>query len=455
MSACATTGASTTRRPDSGALEALLVPWFEPGCPIAVAYSGGRDSAALLHAACAVARARGVPLHALHVHHGLSVHADQWCALARSQCERWGVGFHAVKVRVTGSTGEGVEAEARRLRYEALARMAREADCSRVLLAHHADDQAETLLLQALRGTGLAGVAAMPLRLSRDGIDWLRPWLRVRRERLALHVLDHEVPFVEDASNADERHARNRLRHGVLPGLEAAFPGAVEALGEVASNAQEALECLRDLAEQDLGVLRVAGAAGGMGLDVTRWYALSSARRSLALRTWLAAELRVPAPRTLVQRLLRELHPDGPCSRWPAPGGRFLACYRNVLQCGPVHVMVDGEAAEHAVLTSAPNGAGTVVMVPSPVGVPKTGLASLNWRARAGGEQFQLHRGGVPRSLKKCFQTAGVPAWLREVPLLYAGDRLLFVPALGVDARYLQDEGAALVALRWRPGQPG
>lgn len=459
MSACVATGASTTRRPDTDPLLASLDPWLSPGQPVAVACSGGLDSLSLLDATREVAVRRGVPLVALHVHHGLSAHADQWAAFVASVCASWDIECHAAKVRVSGATGEGIEAEARRLRYAALTRLAHAAGCARVLLAHHAQDQAETLLLQALRGAGVTGLAAMPTCAVRHHIEWVRPWLTVRREAIADWAQARGLGFVEDDSNRDQRYARNRLRHGPLAALETAFPGAVEALGHVASQAQEALECLEALAHQDLAVLRVAATGDKPeGLDVQQWCALSPARRSLALRTWLMSQTGRPAERSLVLRVLAELQPDGQARRWPLQRGRQLTCYRGVLRCGPAAGLAQVTVAEHpagvegATLCAIP-GRGVVAVQPACPGVPRHLLQALSWRPREGGEQFQWRPGGVPRSLKKCFQAAGVPAWERDVPLLYAGDRLLLVPSLGVDARWWCDDGEDLVMLRWVPLQ--
>lgn len=418
---------------------------------MAVAFSGGRDSTALLHVARGIAATLGVRLHALHVHHGLSPDADAWQEHARACCAAWQIEFSAARVRVQGLHGEGIEAEARRLRYQALASLARSAGCHRVLLAHHADDQAETVLLQALRGAGLAGLAAMPVAIERDGIEWVRPWLTVRREVLARHVRREGLSFIEDESNQDVRHARNRLRHGPLLAMEAAFPQAVEALAQVARQAQEALECLHALAQEDLAALRRPD-----GLDVLQWAALPGARRSLALRTWLTEQHGAPVPRTLLQRLLVELRPGLAPRRWPAPGEAFLGCYRDVLVWhGASERAAEPEREAALWRVQAPTGDG-VEGVLAPCGVPRSALVDVSWRERTGGEQFQSHPGGVPRSLKKCFQSAGVPAWQRGAPLLYAGDRLLFVPALGVDARWLcREDGMELLALRWVPCRAG
>ena len=149
---------------------------------VAVAASGGRDSTALLHATARAARDLGLEVHALHVHHGLVADADAWLERLEAQCRRWRaaglpVHFHSTRLDGRPARGESVEAWARRERYQALAAMARHAGCALVLLAHHRRDQAETFLLQALRGAGPAGLAAMPRRAERAGLTWARPWL--------------------------------------------------------------------------------------------------------------------------------------------------------------------------------------------------------------------------------------------------------------------------------------
>lgn len=293
---------------------------------VAVAASGGRDSTALLHCTARAARAAGIAAHALHVHHGLVAQADDWLAHVRAQCRRWGVGFHAMRLSGAPGPAESVEAWARRERYRALGLMARDAGCDLVLLAHHRRDQAETLLLQALRGGGPAGLAAMPRRAQRAGLTWARPWLDQPREAIEAYVRRHRLAFVDDASNDDERFARNRLRQRVWPALVEAFPAAEAHLVASARRAAEASAALWELAVLDAAA--VLDADGGLG--VAPWLRLSAARRGLLLRHWLATHAG-GAPDTLVQRLLAELPAARGNSRWPAPGG-VLQLVRGVLR---------------------------------------------------------------------------------------------------------------------------
>jgi tRNA(Ile)-lysidine synthase len=209
--------------------------------------------------------------------------ADRWASRARGLCERWNVRLRMRAAAGLARPGESVEAWARRERYRALARMARDAGASLVLLGHHLHDQAETVLLQALRGAGPAGLAAMPRVVERDGLTWARPWIARTGAEIDAYVAPLDVDVALDPSNADPRFARSRLARAVMPALRAAFPEADAALAAVARRAGEARAVLDEVAAEDL--LRIGAgddaAAGGVAHAV-------GARRMNALRAWLA-----------------------------------------------------------------------------------------------------------------------------------------------------------------------
>lgn len=424
---------------------------------VAVAVSGGRDSTALLHCTARMARGLALQVHALHVHHGLTDEADAWLAQVQRQCRRWAraglpLHFHAVRLSSRPAAGDSVEAWARRERYRALAGMAREAGCPVVLLAHHRRDQAETLLLQALRGGGPAGLAAMPAAARRDGITWLRPWLQQPREAVEAYLRRHRLRAVDDASNADPRLARSALRTAVWPALLAAFPDAETQLAAAARRAAEAADCLHDQASAD-----VAFCADMAGLRVADWARLGPARRRQALREWLRGVAR-GAPESLVQRLAEEL-PAARGGSWPAPDGG-LALYRGRLaRAAPAPApwpAAGGPAARfdlrRAGLHPLPGWGGSLqVERVRQGGIPAARLAAVQARERRGGERFQRAPRSLPRSLKKQFQAAAVPAAQRHGPLLFDGDALLYVPGLGIDARCLAAEGEPQFSLSWRP----
>jgi tRNA(Ile)-lysidine synthase len=424
---------------------------------VAVAVSGGRDSTALLHAVARAATTLGVQVHALHVHHGLVPAADSWLQQVQHQCRRWAarglpVQFHATRLHGQPARGDSVEAWARRERYKALAAMARAAGCCLVLLAHHRRDQAETLLLQALRGGGPAGLAAMPARAERAGITWARPWLEQPREAIEAYVRRHRLSFVDDASNADPRFARNRLRQAVWPALQQAFPDAEAQLQAAARRAQEAAACLHALAVADLAPLLQPDGA----LRCAPWRLLEPPRRQLALRHWLQQQVQGGVPESLVERLSDEL-PRARSARWPAPQAE-LRLHDGLLRLQPLMPPAAPAPTAGTLALQRPGvhraagwGGRFVVTPVDRGGIEPSRLRKASLRQREGGEQFLSHPGGVPRSLKKQFQAARVPAWQRGGPLLFDGDALLFVPGLGIDARCIAQPGVPQVQLQWRP----
>lgn len=420
---------------------------------IAVAWSGGRDSTALLHATAAAASGAGVQVLALHVHHGLSPNADAWQGFCERTARRWAsrglpVTLHTTRLAGRPAAGDSLEAWARDQRYAALAAMARAHGADTVLLAHHRRDQAETWLLQALRGAGPAGLAAMPRCVERAGIRWVRPWLLQSPEAIAAYVRRYRLRHVEDESNADVRLARNRLRLQVWPALEAAFAGAEAALADSAAWAGEAALCLGELAELDL-----AEARDGDGLRLAALHALSPARQHNAWRAWLHERTGQAPPASLMQRLARELD-RASTGRWPLGAGE-LRLYRGRLDVVGAAV-ASSVAREASLAVHAPGryalpgwGGALVVERVEEGGVPLAMLGRLELRERAGAERFQAGPGRPPRSLKKQFQAAALPAWQRRGPLLWRGEELVFVPGLGLDARVLVWPGAPRVSLAW------
>ena len=437
---------------------------------LAVAVSGGRDSTALLHCTLRQAQPLGIEVWAFHVHHGLMPQADAWQKQVQRQSRRWGARFDSRWLEGPPVRGDSVEAWAREGRYRALADMALAHGCSLVLLAHHRLDQAETFLLQALRGAGVAGLAAMPAAAQRQGLHWARPWLGADPEAIAGYVKRHRLQHVQDPSNADPVYLRSRLRQQVWPVLAAAFPQAQATLAAAATHAQDAHTLATEVAEADL-----QGLADERGLRLSAWQALSPARRRNALRAWLHRQVGAPPPRTLVDRLLSEVAAPQ-ASVWPAPGGE-LRRHRDWLGWHPLRpdagasaALKPGTDAGAAVSPQANQSDPTANLsrpgtwrLPGLLGVwhvsraQSGGLAEADLRAvllqpRQGGERFRLRPDAPGRSLKQQFQTAGVPAWQRQGPLVWHVDgRLLFVPGLGVEGRSRAPEGSAQLHLQWEP----
>ena len=302
---------------------------------VGVGVSGGRDSIALLHATASAAASCGVEVWALHVHHGLMAEADDWWRAVEQQCARWSrrgrpVQFAGKRLPGAPALGQSIEAWARAGRYDALTRMALERQIPLVLLAQHRRDQAETVLLQALRSGGPAGLSAMPRSVQRGGIHWVRPWLDHPRSAIEAYVRRYRLRYADDPSNEDARLGRSRLRTQAWDALEKAFPQAEVALSGTARRMQEAAACNAELAGIDM--VHCVDPQGALALAA--WASLSDARRANLLRHWAARWGEGGMPETLVARLLQEAPRARNGSRWPSPRGHILR-QRNCLLFAP------------------------------------------------------------------------------------------------------------------------
>ncbi|KVD69286.1 tRNA(Ile)-lysidine synthase [Burkholderia sp. ABCPW 14] len=456
---------------------------------IALAYSGGLDSTVLLHAAARIAGAERCV--ALHVHHGLSPNADAWLAHCAETADALGVRFDAAHVDVPRASGQGVEASARDARYRALETMCVRHGARALWLAQHADDQAETVLLQLLRGAGIAGLAAMApqYRPASTDVVRVRPLLHLLRAQLERYAQQHALRWIDDESNANTRYARNALRVDVLPALAPHFPGFRDALGRTAQHAAAAQRLLDDLAAIDL---RAVAREDGRVLSRDALVALDDERGANLLRYWMRSLGLPGASAARLAQMMKQLRAarDAHALRVDHAGWR-LRLYRDDVQWEA------GEGAESAAAQSAeaqvadddafgddatdaaraashpesvlvwrgqevwhlPAWRGTYVFHPAHAhehdAVPEALLAAadLHARARAGGERMRTWQGGPGRTLKNLFQERGVPAWQRDVPLLYVGDRLLFVPRVGVNRAVYDgsDAPGGWRCIEWRP----
>ncbi len=254
---------------------------FEPALPLAVAFSGGADSTALL-----LACAQKWPGHvsAIHVHHGLQVAADDFEWHCRAFCLQLGVPLVVSRVDARHAPGQSPEDAARRARYKAFESVALDVHVEfaikNIAIAQHADDQVETLLLALSRGSGLPGLSGMPAQWQRNGLMYYRPWLGVHGAAIRAWLLERGVAFIEDPTNTDERFTRNRIRARLLPALEASFPQFRDTFARSAAHAAQAQAVLADVAEQDLVAL-------GLPPVIQRVQRLSRVRQVNVLRYWL------------------------------------------------------------------------------------------------------------------------------------------------------------------------
>ena len=270
---------------------------FQPALPTAVAYSGGADSTALLLLA---ARAWPGQVHAIHVHHGLQAAADDFASHCAKVCQELGVTLRIATVDARTEPGERPEDAARKARYAALARAASALGARSVLLAQHADDQVETMLLALSRGAGLPGLAAMPARFERHGMRFERPLLGASGAAIREWLAGEGAGFIDDPTNADTSFTRNRIRRELLPALERAFPQFRETFARSARHAAQAQELLAGLAADDL-------AAAGDPPVIQSLRQLPRARQANLLRQWLRKAHAADASAAQLEELLDQL----------------------------------------------------------------------------------------------------------------------------------------------------
>ena len=396
------------------------------------------DSVVLLHLLHTLAPRFDWQLSALHVHHGISPNADMWADFCSGLCVQHNIPLHIERVDISGLRDEhGIEAAARKLRHAAFARLS----CDVVALAHHADDQAETLLLQLLRGAGVKGVAAMPLfkAVTTHAHGTVRPLLDIPRGQLLEYAQQHALSWVEDESNADDRYPRNFLRHRLLPLLEQRFPAYRDTLTRGARHFAEASELLDELAQQD-----AQGVESAATLELSVLRQLSNSRGKNLLRYWLHKQ-GAPMPQNVqLDEILKQLlgaREDAAISvnfsHWQVLRYQdkayamqdFGAFDQNLVLPWHGEAELEWPALNSRLIFRQTQGLG--------ISLAKLQSASVTLRLLSGGETLRPHANAATRSLKNLLQEHRVPPWQRErLPLLYCGDELVSVVGVAIAAGF-------------------
>jgi tRNA(Ile)-lysidine synthase len=418
---------------------------------LVVAASGGMDSSCLLAALAQLGPLgrRGLPLRAVHVDHGLQPAAVDFRRVCESLCRRFDVPLSVVAVAVDSSPGTSIEAAARDARYAGLARELAPGEC--LVTAHHADDQAETLLLQLLRGAGPKGLSAMPVCRAWHGGWHLRPLLEVTRRELRAFGTESGLVDAPDPMNADLRFDRAYLRAQLWPQLEARWPGAALALARSARHMADAQELLDRAA-----VRALVGVRDDRTLSVSGLRALDLCEQYNALRYWIAEQGAAPPSTARLTEALRQMVSAAddqlPAVAWSThalrryQGRLFLTAKR------PPRVAEEREwRIEVEPSFDLGGGLGTLRWSPQRGGLDRSRLpGSLRVRRRRGGEALQPAPRAHTVSLQHLCQSLGVLPWMRDaLPLLYAGAELIAVGDLWHDARWCVARGAPGVSCVW------
>ncbi len=447
------------RMEDASDAVPLFLPESLTNARIAVAYSGGLDSSVLLHLAHRFAVENGCALFAFHVHHGLNPFADDWLAHCEKECKRLGVSFNGRRVKIDRENGDGIEAEAREKRYFALGEMCREHDIPLLLTAHHEDDQVETVLLQLMRGAGVAGLSGMeassrsPELLGDEKLVLGRPLLSVSRKGLASWLMEAGISHIDDDSNDDITYTRNAIRHRLVPVLEDLFPGFQKRLTRTAQHAGSAQRLLEGMARKDLETC----ASGENKLDLEKMRSLNQDRIDNLLRYWLAMNgVRMPSTSWLLQakQQLMEAREDAQIDL--ILDGYTIRRYRQSISLGktvestgnqphPLEIQWHGENTFRL-----HQWRGTLHFEESETGFDIDWLQRRKLKIEPYGGSARLKLAGRPtKTLKALCQEQGIPSWERQfLPLIFFEDDLVYAAGIGISASHLKKNGKC-VQIRW------
>jgi len=429
-------------------LNQFLATHLKSGQHLLLALSGGLDSCVLLHLLVNAKSSFDVEFSAMHVNHGLSPNADAWASFCERQCQLLHVPLQMAHVQVEKNSNLGVEAAARGLRYEALFNaVVANASPDFIVTAHHEDDQAETLILQLMRGAGVKGLASMA---SIDPVRrLLRPLLGITRQQLHDYAKLHAIAWCDDESNVNTHYERNFVRHTLMPILAERSPAISSVLARTASHMAEANTLLDDLASNDAQTLVLENSVCVSGLRI-----LSQARAKNVLRFWLAHNhLAMPHTEQLAEILHQLLNAKVDANiNIPL---QHLSLKRFQQR---VYLYRDQVAQEFDLVWNGepyldlPNGGQLIFNEVVGTGLAlKFGMTKLRITNRDGGERFKPNVLRPTRTLKHLLQEANIPPWQRaNLPLIYWHDTLACVPGIGI-AHELQAHGEEVgLTISWQ-----
>ncbi len=447
--------ASSSKKPLQHQLKVFLGDVFlsqnKPNPKLVAALSGGLDSIVLLQLLVEINKTLPFKLHAQHVHHGLSPNADAWATFCADVCKKLIIPLTISNVNVNKKCGLGVEAAAREARYKAL--FATEADF--ICLAHHQDDQAETLLLQLARGAGVKGLAGM----SASNMKLLRPLLEVSRSTLETYAKQHKLTWIEDESNFDTKFDRNFLRHEILPKLEKQYPAIKQTISRAAQHMAEANALLDELAEMDVKECLL----NTQQLHLAPLAKFSGARINNAMRWWLLQNnCDAPSAAQLQQITQQLLHAKSDANiKIKLSESLILRRFQ-----GSAYLLKNMQKADDLYQNSAFSlpwkGEKTIILpdqsrlffsekLGQGIAMRHVENGQLNIRYRRGGETLKPEENRPNRSLKSLFQTSQVPPWERaQLPLIFMDETLVMIPNVGADVNFAANIDEIGLTVEWK-----
>ena len=373
--------------------------------------------------------AAGLPVRAIHIHHGLQAEADHWDRHCAEVCSRLDIAYQCIHVDADPGPGESPEDAARKARYQAIENELRSDEV--LLTAHHQDDQAETLLLQLMRGAGPAGLASMPVIKSFGAGHHARPMLGFSQQSLTQYAVEHKLIWVDDPSNADTSFDRNYIRQEVMPRLVENWSNVNEALSHVAALQQDTLEIIDAMAATDLAAVSTQQRNS---LSISKLKQLPESRQYNVLRYWINASGYARPRRNIMQEVIESVLPAAedaaPLVFW---GSTEIRRYQDTLYILPAlnsheihHVYAwDGEQPLYI------DALNLEMCLEQSLGkgLHQDAVARrMTVRFRQGGEQLRPHGRRHTHSLKKLMQEAGIPPWQRNrIPLIYIDHQLACV----------------------------
>jgi len=423
-----------------------------PGDSLTVALSGGVDSIVLLDMLARLSSVIGFHLSAIHVNHGISRNADQWSHFCQGLCEAFAIPLSIFRVQIHKKNQQSLEAAARDARYQVFTRV----DTDYIVLAQHQDDQAETLLLQMLRGAGVKGLSAMPpvRLLTGTSTKLLRPLLNVPRTALLYYAQAGNLSWVDDESNTNTDFDRNYLRHQVFPVIEARYPAYRKTLTRVCHHLGEAAQLLDELAQAD-----GEQAIHHDTLSLEKLCSLNPARAKNLLRYFLAQKMCYLPSTAKLNELLRQLSVITPDNRLSFKFENLeIRCFRGVIECLTIkstakkQFVIPWQGEKQLYIEPLQ---GMLIFTNQPgtgIDLQKLSQQNITIRSRSGGERFQLDAARPQRSLKKILQETALPPWKRDtLPLLFCADTLIWAAGIGINYHFQVPPDALGLEITWLP----